>query len=109
MGAVVAHKSRAIENLESLLGVESVLLPRLMSGRYQHTWDPVQPSLILVNRLFDKDAEGWAPKNEMDDELNKALDMFPVDQNQPMDFQMPDLSSVRRNRWAIHSLSLNVT
>lgn len=59
----------------------------------------VESHAVKHNRLFDKDAEGWAPKNEMDDELNKALEMFPVNQNQPMDFQMPDLSSVRRNRY----------
>ena len=51
-------------------------------------------------RLFDKDAEGWNPKNELEDELNKGMDLLPVANSQKIDLQMPDLSSVRRNRYA---------
>ena len=90
-----------VKNLESLWVAVSVLLQLPMSGM-SILENSLELAIVIKrqkNRLFDKDAEGWAPKNEMDDELNKALEMFPVDQNQPMDFQMPDLSSVRRNRY----------
>ena len=39
------------------------------------------------------------PRNELEDDLNKTLDMLPVAaSSEKIDLQMPDLSSVRRNR-----------